>query len=72
MSIGNAKLCYRNMDSFIVSMKYEATYANLADIEIRFDRLNYKVNRPLLIQKNKKVIGLTKDELSGKIMSLSC
>ena len=72
MSTGNVKLCYIVIDSFIVSMKSEDTYADLADAEIRFDGINHKVERPLLIQKNKKVIGLTKDELSGKIMSLSC
>ena len=56
MSTGNAKLCYTDMDSFIVSMKSEDTYADLADVEIRFDRLTYKVDRPLLTQKNKKVM----------------
>ena len=71
MSTGNVKLCYIVIDSFIVSMKSEDTYADLADAEIRFDRINYKVERPLLIKKNKKVIGLTKDELGGKIMNES-
>ena len=71
MSTGNVKLCYTVTDSFIVSMKSEDTYADLADAEIRFDRINYKVERPLLIKKNKKVIGLTKDELGGKIMNES-
>ena len=71
MSTGNVKLCYTVIDSFIVSMKSEDTYADLADAEIRFDRINCKVERPLLIKKNKKVIGLTKDELGGKIMNES-
>ena len=38
------------------------------DVEKRFDTSNYEVNRPLTIGKNKKVIGLMKDELGGKIM----
>ena len=35
----------------------------------RFDTSNYQVNRPLPAGKNKKVIGLMKDELGGKIMT---
>ena len=35
----------------------------------RFDISNYEVNRPLPTGNNKKVIGLIKDELGGKIMT---
>ena len=45
---------------------YEAS-AN--DVENRFDTSNYEVNRPLSTGKNKKVIGLMKDELGGKIIT---
>ena len=38
------------------------------DVDKRFDTLNYEVNRPLPTGKNKKVIGLMKDELGGKII----
>ena len=34
----------------------------------RFDTSNYEVKIPLRNEKNKKVIGLMKDELGGKIM----
>ena len=39
------------------------------DVEKRFDTPNCKTNRPLPTGKNKKVIGLMKDELGGKIMT---
>ena len=35
----------------------------------RFDTSNYEVNRPLPTGKNKKVIGLMKDELGGKMIT---
>ena len=42
------------------------------DVEKWFDTSNYDENddRPLPIDKNKKVIGLFKDELGGKIIKL--
>ena len=46
-------------------------YRDIAkDVEKRFDTSGYSKddNRPLPIRKNKKVIGLMKDELVGKIM----
>ena len=41
----------------------------LIDVDKRFDTSNYEVNRPLPTGKNKKVIGLIKDELGGKIIT---
>ena len=38
------------------------------DVETIFDTSNYKLDRPLPKGKNKKVIGLMKDELGEKIM----
>ena len=57
-------------DSFIINIKAEDFYEDIAnDVEKRFDRSNYEVNRPLPTEKNKKVIGLMKDEPGGKIMT---
>ena len=65
-----AKLCYMDTDSFIIHLKTEDVYEDIADdVEKRFDRSNYEVNRPLPTGTNKKVIGLMKDELGGKIMT---
>ena len=67
---GNVKLCYMDTDSFIMNIKTEDFYKDIAsDVEKSFDTSNYEVNRPLPTGKNKKVIGLMKDELGGKIIT---
>ena len=66
----NIKLCYMYTDSFIMNIKTEDFYKDIAnDVEKRFDTSNYEVNRPLPTGRNKKVIGLMKDELGGKIVT---
>ena len=66
----NVKLCYMDTDSFILHIKTEDFYKDIAnDVKKRFDTSNYEVSRPLPIGKNKKVIGLMKGELGGKIMT---
>ena len=57
-------------DSFIINIKTEDFYEDIANgVEKRFDLSNYEVNRPLPKGKNKKVIGLMKDELGRKTMT---
>ena len=64
-----ANLCCTDTDSFIIHVKSEEIYGDLAgDVEKRFDTSNYEVNRPLPIGKSKIRAGLMKDELDGKIM----
>ena len=66
----DVKLCYMDTDSFIMNIKTNDFYKDIAsDVENRFDTSNYEVNRPLPMGKNKKVIGLMKDELGGKIIT---
>ena len=68
----NLKLCYMDTDSFVYDIRTEDFYADIADDMIdRFDTSGYDKDdaRPLLISKNKKVIGMMKDELGGKIMT---
>ena len=67
----NARLCYMDTDSFVMHVKTNDFYKDIAsDVENRFDTSNYEVNsRPLPTGKNKKVIGLMKDELGGKIIT---
>ena len=62
------KLCYMDTDSFVYDIKSKDFYKDIAeDVEERFDTSGYK-DRPLPVGKNKKVIGLMKDELGGEIM----
>ena len=54
-------------DGFIVYIKTDDIYKNIAeDIETRFDTSNFELDRPLPEGKNKKLIGLMKDELGVK------
>ena len=65
----NVRLCYMDTDNFVMHIKTNDFYKDIAsDIENRFDTSNYEVNRPLPTGKNKKIIGLMKDELGGKII----
>ena len=70
-----AKLCYMDTDSFIIQIITKDFFADISDdVERWFDTSNYDENykRPLPIDKNKKVIGLFKDELGGRIMNEFC
>ena len=70
-----AKLCYTDTDSFIIHIITEDFFEDIADDVTKwFDTSNYDENdkRPLPIGKNKKVPGLFKDELGGKIIKELC
>ena len=67
----NARLCYMDTESFIISIKTGDFYKDIAnDVERWYGTSKYDENdkRPLPIGKNKKAIGFFKDELDGKIM----
>ena len=62
-------------DSFVIHIFTEDFFEDIGnDVERCFDTSNYDKNdkRPLQIGMNKKVIGLFKDELGGKIMKEFC
>ena len=64
------KLCYMDTDSIVYHIKTEDFYADIVDdVQTRFDTSGYIRDRPLPVGQNKKVIGLMKDELGGKIMT---
>ena len=63
-------LCYTDMDSLVMNIKTNDFYKDIAqDVQKRFDTSNYTFDRPLPKGKNKKVIGLMKDELGGGIIT---
>ena len=60
----DVKLCYMDIDSFVMHIKTNDFYKDISDdVYNRFD-----TSRPLPIGKNKKVIGLMKDELGEKLL----
>ena len=64
------QLCYMDTDWLVYHIKTKDFYADIAnDVEERFDTSGYIPDRPLPTGKNKKVIGLMKDELGGTIMT---
>ena len=53
----NAKLCYMDTDSFIIHLKTEDFYKDIADgVKNRYGTSNYGVDRPLPKGMNKNVI----------------
>ena len=72
---GKAKLCYMDTDSFVINIFTEDFFEDINnDVERWFDTSKYDKNdkRPFPMIMNKKVIGLSKDEIGGKIMKEFC
>ena len=65
----NAKLLFTDTDSLAYEIETEDFYRDISsDVELRFDTSNYPKDHPsgILTGVNKKVIGMFKDEASGK------
>ena len=55
-------------DSFILYIKTDVIYKDIAaDFETRFDTWNYKLDQSLPKGETKKIIGLMRDVLGGKL-----
>ena len=66
------KLCYTDVDSFVIHIITEYFFEAISgDVQRWFDTSNYDENykRPLPIGKNKRVPGIFKDELGCKIIA---
>ena len=70
---GKSKLCYMDTGSFIVDIKTDDIYKDIAeDLASRFDTSSFDVDKPMPMGKKiKKVAGLMKDELGGQIIKKS-
>ena len=63
-----AKLCFMNTNRFIVYIKTEHIYSDIAkDVETRFDTSIHKLDRPIGLYGSIGLIGLMKNELGEKI-----
>ena len=60
-------LCYMDTDSLIYDIEMDDFYKDIDDdVQSRFDMSGYVPDRSLPVGKNKKIIGLMKDELRGR------
>ena len=67
-----AILCYMDTDSFVINVFTEDLFEDINNgVEKWFDTSNYDENDKRPKGVNKKVIGMFKDELGGKIMKES-
>ena len=67
-----ARICCTDTESFIIYFKTDSFFEDISnDVERWFDTSNYDKNykRAVPAGKNRKVPGLFKDELGGKIMT---
>ena len=68
-----AKLCYMDTDSFVIHIKTEDFFEDISnDVERWFDNNDDNDKRPLPMGMNKKVIGVFKGKLGGKITKECC
>ena len=66
----NAKICYMDTGSFIIHIKTEGFYKDIADgVKKVYYTSNCEIDWPLPKEMNKKVLGLMKNELEGKIIT---
>ena len=66
----NLQLCYMDTDSFIYNIETDDFCKDIDnDAEARFNTSGYSCSCLLSIGVNKKVIGLMKDELGGRIIT---
>ena len=68
---GKLKFCYIDTDSFIVCIRTDYIYKDIAEhVDTRFHTSNYELDTASPKGQHKKVIGLLKDKLREKIMTI--
>ena len=66
------KLCFTDTDSFMYHIETEDVYRDFEKYKYGFDFSDYPKDHFLHSNKNKKVVGLPKDEANGKVISEFC
>jgi hypothetical protein len=68
----NIEILAMDTDSFVLNIKTEDLYKDLAELNHHFDFSNYPKNHSLYDPTNEKVLDKVKDELGGDIMTEFC
>ena len=64
----NIKLMFTDTDSLFYEIKTDDVYEDLLKDKELFDNSDYSKNNAFFFDKNKKVIGKTKDEAAGMVI----
>ena len=65
----NIKLVYTDTDSYVIQTMTDDVYKDFNDIRQHMDFSDYPVEHPCHDKTNKKVLGMFKDEVNGKIIT---
>ena len=65
----DVKLLYTDTDSLVLHFFTDDLFDDMSEFLDKYDTSNYDQSHPLYSEKNKKVVGLFKDELGGKLIT---
>ena len=63
------RLLYTDTDSLVLHFFTDDLFDDMGEFLEKYDASNYDQSHPLYSEKNKKVVGLFKDELGGKLIT---
>ena len=65
----DVRLLYTDTDSLVLHFFTDDLFHDMSEFLEKYDTSNYDQSHPLYSEKNKKVVGLFKDELGGKLIT---